>query len=1570
MSVFGRQITALTSAIALMLVLPGLTRDSYAQQFYTSDPVWSTSSPHNTTRAVVFGDVDGDGDLDVVFANDGERNTLYLNEGGVFSTAPDWTSGDSSSTFSVALGDVDGDGYLDLVCGNIGESNALYLNTRNGAFSDSSQWFPTNPIDRTFSVALGDIDDDGDLDLVCGNDGQRNTLYLNQGGTFSDQPDWSSGDSSSTRGVALGDIDGDGYLDLVCGNDGQRNALYLNDRNGAFSSSSQWFPTNPIDRTFSVALGDVDGDGLFDLVCGNVNDSNTLYLNTGSALDTVPGTWSSSQHNVTASVTLGDVDTDGDLDLVCGNVQQGNTLYVNNGGTFSVTPDWLSGPTNNTFGIALGDVDGDGDLDAVCGNEGQINTLYTMSGRVMETTPAWLSDPSSSTFGVALGDVDRDGDLDAVFGNGGFKNESNTLYLNQDGVLSSTPNLSWPPDTSSTIGVVLGDVDGNGFLDLVCANAGTGGGQRNTLYLNSGGVFSTTPDWSSDSASRHQTFGVALGDIDGDGDLDLVCGNGGIGGAVNTLFDNVGGVFSTTPIWSSGLANSTVGVVLGDVDGDGDLDLVCGNNEENNTLYLNEGGVLGTLPTWSSGPANNTFGVTLGDVDADGDLDLVCANGGSVDQSNTLYLNEGGVFSTTPDWTSDVDGSSTFSVALGDVDGDGDLDLACGNGGTNAQANTLYLNEGGETVFADAPRWLSKPARSFSVVLGDIDGDGDLDLLSCSEAQQNELYLGARNPLFKGTPTAPANHLPNNGAFLLSVQLSEPDTFDNIVKVAFDAIDVEDDEVYILPEYQYEGDPTWQSVVANAQTERVGPFSASADGTRGSFDWDVSSLAFDARNAILRLRTTSNPRRVALIQRNDSYSKHVGVVTPARAEITTSAASVVFPTVKAGDTTFVDFVIENTGSRMLIVGPITLPRVSEIELDRATPFNLDPGERDTLRFVHRPLVVFEISDPIVIESNDPFRGELSIPVITDILRISTSPIPNLGTHFEEARDIAVQAFLLVGASFIEGTLHYRRGGETNYQQAVLTKPSPEQPPGAVIPDSIVGPRGVEYWIEVKTLTNARVDSLTDPPVSPDHFPFSIPVTVGALEFPYVLPVERYRMFSVPLDVGSILGTLDEFAGQDNTVWRMFGHYDRDSNDPEANYYLEVPNGFSEFELGRAYWIITRSSGVRISTHPSNGLTTPTDSAFKKPLKADSWSMVANPFVFPVAWDSVMVDSLTMAQARAAGDIGELRDAAGRTRSVLEPFEGYWVRNLDSVEIVLSIPPKESHAPGSFVSRATEKDEPAAEWQLKIEASCLRTGDYHNYAGVKPGASSFFDRHDRFKVPMRPGRSISLYFAHFDWEVHPGEYSADYRGEHEASEVKESQWIQSEKTIRGHRWCFDVAKSFSDGTAGDEVALSFSGIDDVPAETRIVLVDRKLGHSIDIREADRYTFFQGKREIVTRQEDARFVLLVGSDDFVDLQGNELPRRPTRTVLHQNYPNPFNPSTIIGYELAHAGHVVLRIYDVRGALVKVLEDRDREPGRYEAGWSGENERGEKVSSGVYFYKLVSGDFTQTKKTILLK
>ena len=91
---------------------------------------------------------------------------------------------------------------------------------------------------------------------------------------------------------------------------------------------------------------------------------------------------------------------------------------------------------------------------------------------------------------------------------------------------------------------------------------------------------------------------------------------------------------------------------------------------------------------------------------------------------------------------------------------------------------------------------------------------------------------------------------------------------------------------------------------------------------------------------------------------------------------------------------------------------------------------------------------------------------------------------------------------------------------------------------------------------------------------------------------------------------------------------------------------------------------------------------------------------------------------------------------------------------------------------------------------------------------------------------------------------------------------------------------------------------------------------------------------------------------------------------RFALHQNHPNPFNPATRISFDLDARARVLLVIYDISGARVRTLVDRDMNPGRYAEEWDGRNENGNTVASGVYFYRLVAGKQMMTRKMVLLR
>jgi hypothetical protein len=333
-----------------------------------------------------------------------------------------------------------------------------------------------------------------------------------------------------------------------------------------------------------------------------------------------------------------------------------------------------------------------------------------------------------------------------------------TLNLSGEGPISPTVWQFWAGveggtglfgDSGQRLGdggypgeVALGDLDGDGDLDACVANLGAGEGQPNTVWMNDGrGIFTL-----SQVLDDLYSYDVALGDLDGDGDLDALVANGLIGSSViptsslpNTIWMNDGtGVFTATQKLGD---SSSTDAALGDLDGDGDLDaFVPGTDywdpgvggEWTNEVWLNDGRGVFTCAQ-SLGGLDPQTNVTLGDLDQDGDLDAFAAG-----PPGHVWLNDGtGVFSDT--------GQSLGSAVmggggvLGDLDGDGDLDALLvesliGGGGIG-----IWMNDG-TGHFYSAPG-LGGEGYPRGVAVGDLDGDGDLDVFTTNAAPPIQMPL-------------------------------------------------------------------------------------------------------------------------------------------------------------------------------------------------------------------------------------------------------------------------------------------------------------------------------------------------------------------------------------------------------------------------------------------------------------------------------------------------------------------------------------------------------------------------------------------------------------------------------------------------------------------------------------------------------------------------------------------------------------------------------------------------------------------------------------------------------------
>jgi hypothetical protein len=356
-----------------------------------------------------------------------------------------------------------------------------------------------------------------------------------------------------------------------------------------------------IHYTQSVALGDVNKDGYLDIVVGNQNESTILYLNNGDS-GFYEGILVGSEKQRTFSVVLGDVNNDGYLDIVTGNYWQSNILYLNDGsGGFADSGELgiTVGPNNRTISLALGDVNKDGYIDIVEGTNNYEPTFLFLNdgngGFVDENTEGIsIGSEALETRSISLGDVNNDGYLDIVAAD--YGEESNTLYIN-DGTgsfsSSTTTGIIIGSEILTTHSIALGDVNNDGHLDILVGN----NGQSNILYMNNGfGEFADASTAGIIIGSETLfTPSVSLGDVNNDGHLDILAGNWDLEDRMNTLYLNDGNGGFADGNTAGADIGSTVqraySIALGDVNNDGYLDLVAGNSNQKNTLYVNNGGL-------------------------------------------------------------------------------------------------------------------------------------------------------------------------------------------------------------------------------------------------------------------------------------------------------------------------------------------------------------------------------------------------------------------------------------------------------------------------------------------------------------------------------------------------------------------------------------------------------------------------------------------------------------------------------------------------------------------------------------------------------------------------------------------------------------------------------------------------------------------------------------------------------------------------------------------------------------------------------------------------------------------
>lgn len=669
----------------------------------------------------------------------------------------------------VRAADVDRDGDVDLV----GEtSSEVYFFERDpavgGGYVAHLAYDYANDVEIS-GLEIADLDRDGDDDVVVyrinPNLGDTVLLdWLENDGTpgvgawpkynIKTWEDQANVIGQVATGLAVGDVDGDGDLDVAVGR-------YMAEGYGTDNGQIEWIGNDgtPANggwdghvlrdwryhfRFYNLALRDVDLDGDTDLVGRILKDSRSevaWWENDGT-----PANAEWAQHGIETDLTadnpcrdnldVGDVDRDGDPDVLLGTPS--NLFWWENDGTPDVdawTRRQLPAAASGACSAQLADVDRDGDLDVATDDPGV--GWYENDGtpKVGSWTHHLIADIPCDV--VRMADLDGDGDPDLTGSDyqSFYRHENLEIHRNDNLLANHVAGLDTGP-----YDVLAADLDGDGRLDLVTASSGS---DDVSWFENDGSpTVGTWPEHNVDLAAL-SARAVAVGDLDRDGDLDLVAAS--FDDDTVAWYENDG-----TPVdggWTKRVVSNGAGgatdVVVADFDRDGDLDLAGTQyNDYQVGWYRNEGGSPPTFtPFFVDDPTlGGPRALVAFDLDRDGDLDLAA----TMETADSLvwYDNDG-----TPadgQWTrhllDDNQIDAPRELAAADLDADGDLDLAVASSVTD---EVLWFENTGSLAdwFGRRAMWCSG-ARG--VAAGDFDIDGDVDLIgSCNV--DGSIVLGISN---------------------------------------------------------------------------------------------------------------------------------------------------------------------------------------------------------------------------------------------------------------------------------------------------------------------------------------------------------------------------------------------------------------------------------------------------------------------------------------------------------------------------------------------------------------------------------------------------------------------------------------------------------------------------------------------------------------------------------------------------------------------------------------------------------------------------------------------------------